>query len=199
MATERSAIEGLSPRERECLALAGRHLSSKEIARRLGLSPGTVDAHLVNAMRKLGVASRREAIRLMEMSEPNGNLSGPREDPHSQSSGGGKRVEASHDPRRYKGSGEEPRWLRPTGMFAVLLRSLLDAFYVTVFFALISICAYLAHQIVSQCEAAHVDPVVIWMLKALHYTLLAIDGVGVVCATVFLTWRFVRAIKDADD
>ena len=39
----------LTARERECLRLVDDHLSSKEIARRLGLSKHTIDAHLDKA------------------------------------------------------------------------------------------------------------------------------------------------------
>lgn len=45
----------LTPREREVVrALAG-GLTSKHIARQLGISPRTVDKHRENSMRKLGV------------------------------------------------------------------------------------------------------------------------------------------------
>ncbi len=55
------AIERLTPRERECLRLVAEHLHSKEIARRLQISQHTVDGHLNEARRRLGVASRRDA------------------------------------------------------------------------------------------------------------------------------------------
>ncbi|MBO9707726.1 MAG: LuxR family transcriptional regulator [Caulobacter sp.] len=61
-------VEGLSrltPRERDCLRLVDQHLSSKEIARRLGLSKHTVDWHLDKARRRLGAADRYEAARLL--------------------------------------------------------------------------------------------------------------------------------------
>ncbi len=56
--------ERLTPRERECLQLVAEHLSSKEIARRLGLSQHTVDGHLHEARRKLGAPTRRDAVRM---------------------------------------------------------------------------------------------------------------------------------------
>ena len=59
------AIERLTPRERECLRLVAEHLHSKEIARRLSISQHTVDGHLNEARRRLGVASRRDAARLL--------------------------------------------------------------------------------------------------------------------------------------
>jgi DNA-binding NarL/FixJ family response regulator len=52
----------LSPREREVLELAGSGLSTKAVARKLGISPNTVKFHLQAAFDKLGAASRAEAI-----------------------------------------------------------------------------------------------------------------------------------------
>ena len=62
-------LERLTPRERECLRLVAQHLSSKEIARQLGLSQHTVDGHLHEARRKLGVPTRRDAVRILLESE----------------------------------------------------------------------------------------------------------------------------------
>ena len=59
-------IEQLSPREREVLALAGKGMSSKEIARHLQISPRTVDTHVGNAIASLGVRNRLEAALLLE-------------------------------------------------------------------------------------------------------------------------------------
>jgi DNA-binding NarL/FixJ family response regulator len=52
----------LSPRERSILELAGAGLSTKQVARRLGISPNTVKFHLQAAFDKLGVTSRAEAV-----------------------------------------------------------------------------------------------------------------------------------------
>lgn len=54
----------LSDRERAALRLAETGKSSKEIARVLGISPGTVRNYLHEAMQKLGVNNRIEAARL---------------------------------------------------------------------------------------------------------------------------------------
>jgi len=51
---------GLSPREREVLALVGRGWSNREIAARLYLSEKTVRNHLANARGKLGLANRTQ-------------------------------------------------------------------------------------------------------------------------------------------
>ncbi|WP_395942802.1 helix-turn-helix transcriptional regulator [Brevundimonas sp.] len=55
--------ESLSPREIECVRLAGLGLEDKEIAARLGISPRTVGNHLHRAYAKLGVSDRKLAAR----------------------------------------------------------------------------------------------------------------------------------------
>ena len=55
--------ESLSPREIECVRLAGVGLEDKEITARLGISPRTVGNHLHRAYGKLGVSDRRLAAR----------------------------------------------------------------------------------------------------------------------------------------
>lgn len=58
----------LTPKERECLYLAGRRLSDAEIAQRLELSPRTVGNHLARAYAKLDVRDRiRAAAKLSEL------------------------------------------------------------------------------------------------------------------------------------
>lgn len=54
----------LSPRERDCLAQVARGRSSKQAARQLDLSAHTVNDYVASAMRKLGAASRTEAVAL---------------------------------------------------------------------------------------------------------------------------------------
>ncbi|WP_454758229.1 helix-turn-helix domain-containing protein [Caulobacter segnis] len=56
-----TAFEKLTPREREILRLIAAHLQSKEIARALGLSPKTVEMHVLSARRRLAGMSRRDA------------------------------------------------------------------------------------------------------------------------------------------
>jgi DNA-binding NarL/FixJ family response regulator len=58
----RSLASPLSPRERDVLELAGAGLSTKAVARQLGISPNTVKFHLQAAFEKLGATSRAEAI-----------------------------------------------------------------------------------------------------------------------------------------
>ncbi len=62
-----------------------------------------------------------------------------------------------------------------------------------------SAVAFGANRIVVKCEQLQIDPVVLIILKGVSYMLAAIDGAGVVIATSFLTFRFVRAIVKADD
>jgi DNA-binding CsgD family transcriptional regulator len=56
--------EGLSHRQVECLKLSA-FMSDKEIGRKLGLSPHTVENHIREAKRKLGVSSRKKALELL--------------------------------------------------------------------------------------------------------------------------------------
>ena len=62
-------IELLTPRERECLRLVDRHLSSKQIARELGMSKASVDTYCDRARRKLGVSDRYAAARALADAE----------------------------------------------------------------------------------------------------------------------------------
>jgi DNA-binding NarL/FixJ family response regulator len=57
--------ERLTSRDWEVLADLGRGLSTREIARRLGLAPSSVRAHITALVRKLGVANREEAVALL--------------------------------------------------------------------------------------------------------------------------------------
>lgn len=64
----------LTERERQCLRLVHSHFSSKQIARELGIKPGTVDRHCENATRKLQADSRVDAaLRLMALEVGIGN------------------------------------------------------------------------------------------------------------------------------
>lgn len=62
---EPDRLARLTDKQRECLRLVYAHLSSKEIAPRLGVEPGTVDQYIKAAMRILGVADRRAAARML--------------------------------------------------------------------------------------------------------------------------------------
>ena len=53
---------GLSPREAEVLALITQGLSNQDIAERVFLSPNTVKSYIRSTYRKIGVASRTQAV-----------------------------------------------------------------------------------------------------------------------------------------
>jgi DNA-binding CsgD family transcriptional regulator len=59
-------VAGLRPRELTILRLYGEGLGTHQIAELLVLSAHTVRTHVRNALRRLGVSSRREALELLE-------------------------------------------------------------------------------------------------------------------------------------
>ena len=63
----------LTQREQEVLSLSRAGHTSARLARELGISPRTVDKHLENAYRKLGVTSRVAAV-LIDQSPPAGRI-----------------------------------------------------------------------------------------------------------------------------
>ena len=56
-------LDLLTPREQEVLRLIARGYMYKEIARRLGISIKTVEAHTSSTLRKLQLSSRHELTR----------------------------------------------------------------------------------------------------------------------------------------
>jgi len=64
-----SPTSGLSDREREIVRLVGSGLSNEAIAQALFLSPHTVRTHVRNALRKLGVSTRAQAVLALERAE----------------------------------------------------------------------------------------------------------------------------------
>jgi DNA-binding NarL/FixJ family response regulator len=56
------ALDALTDREREVLALVGEGLSNEEIADRLVVSPATAKTHVSRAMVKLGVRDRAQLV-----------------------------------------------------------------------------------------------------------------------------------------
>jgi len=58
-------INRLTVRQRACLELVAVGFTSKQIARKLGISHSTVDNHVLAATQLLGVTDRREAGRLV--------------------------------------------------------------------------------------------------------------------------------------
>ena len=58
-------LSRLSPGQLDCLRLVDQHLSSKEIAVELGISPHTVDQRIRQALHILGVERRAQAARIV--------------------------------------------------------------------------------------------------------------------------------------
>lgn len=84
-------------------------------------------------------------------------------------------------------------------MARVIVRYLLDALYIGLFFTVMSTVAFAVHWIVIRIEEWHIDPTVLFILKAVSYMLVVLDAMGVVAATGLLTYRFIRAVVKADD
>jgi len=55
-------LKVLSHREREIALLVTRGLSNKELARELGISPGTIKSHVHSILQKLGASNRYSLI-----------------------------------------------------------------------------------------------------------------------------------------
>lgn len=55
-----------TPRQIECLSLAGEGLSNRDIGAKLGLATSTVGGYIGNAMRILGAKSRTHAYALLK-------------------------------------------------------------------------------------------------------------------------------------
>lgn len=68
----RRIIGQLSRREREVLALLSAGCANKEIARRLAISPRTVEIHRGNMMAKLGAGHLADAVHLWVDAQPDG-------------------------------------------------------------------------------------------------------------------------------
>ena len=77
---EPTRLERLTERERAYLRLVYNAMSSKEIALRYGVEPGTVDKALKSAMAKLGMSSRRTAARILADAEQGQKLASQPQD-----------------------------------------------------------------------------------------------------------------------
>jgi DNA-binding NarL/FixJ family response regulator len=69
-------LESLTERELQLARLVADRKTNPEIAAELFLSQKTVETHLRNIFRKLGVASRVELARAVERAEPTGRATG---------------------------------------------------------------------------------------------------------------------------
>jgi len=72
MTEDLERLSKLTERQKACLRLVHRAMSSKEIAIELKLSPRSVDTYLSDALKLLGTASRGEAARMLAAFEANG-------------------------------------------------------------------------------------------------------------------------------
>lgn len=62
-------LDALTTRQRECLRLAALGLTSSGIGDKLGLSPRTVDEHVMAACNVLGVRTRVQAVARMAVGD----------------------------------------------------------------------------------------------------------------------------------
>ena len=65
-----SGVESLTPSERRVADLAAGGTTNRDIAQELYVTPKTVEVHLSNAYRKLGIRSRRELERALAVANP---------------------------------------------------------------------------------------------------------------------------------
>ena len=61
-----SVFSGLKLKQHEALPLACGHLTSKQIAKRLGVAPVTIDKHIDTVRAKIGNISRVELLHLYQ-------------------------------------------------------------------------------------------------------------------------------------
>jgi two-component system response regulator FixJ len=73
----RTKMEKLSKREVEVVSLVSQGLPNKSIARELDISVKTIEKHRANAVRKLGVCSTAEMVRIAVTAD---QLQGPQEE-----------------------------------------------------------------------------------------------------------------------
>jgi len=77
-----SRVARLTPGQLDCLRLVNEHLSSKEIAAELHISPHTVDQRIRGALHILGVERRSQAARLIAQHAT--HASDPHSTPHQR-------------------------------------------------------------------------------------------------------------------
>ena len=214
----RRRIDSLSMRQREILTLVAQHLSSKEIARLLGIRATTVDNYVVVAVKRLGVANRREAAALiMELGYASGIpdqglTRAPTENPHGENLptrrwGLPWRTAASNFFATFRNRNElgvvslddRAQRSRIAGLEVFFIRFLFDAMFIVLFFAAMSSAAYGVHWIVVQWEQRNIDHVILVILKGVSYVLVLLDAIGVVMAAGLLTQRFIRAFARTND
>jgi len=75
---KRTGIEALTPREFEIFSLTGKGLSTAEIAKRLKLSPKTIDTHRDRVKSKVGAANINELIAISSAWLTEQSMTGPK-------------------------------------------------------------------------------------------------------------------------
>ena len=105
MVMDADSLARVTEGQRACLRMVLRHMSSKDIARTLGISRHTVDQRLKLAMKTLGATSRVEAARTLAAMEGTDEYqrltyqasdiesAGPRPSPHAPVREGGQGVD----------------------------------------------------------------------------------------------------------
>ena len=80
-----------------------------------------------------------------------------------------------------------------------LLKFLLDAIYVVLFFFVMTGAAYGVGLVVRFCEHTGLDPFVFGILRILEIGLVVVDAVGVIIVATILMLRFVRSVLSAEE
>jgi len=100
-------VARLSPGQLDCLLLVDRHLSSKEIAAELHISPHTVDQRIRQALSILGVERRTQAARVVaQYQEPYQRLIHQTPYIHGEAQSGHPEAAVSHQIRHADRAGE---------------------------------------------------------------------------------------------
>ena len=100
-------VARLSPGQLDCLLLVDRHLSSKEIAAELHISPHTVDQRIRQALSILGVERRTQAARIVaQYQEPYQRLIHQTPYIHGEAQSGHPEAAVSHQIRHADRAGE---------------------------------------------------------------------------------------------
>lgn len=104
----------LTEAQKACLRLVYRHMSSKDIARELGISPHSIDARLRTAIRTLDVASRTEAALALAAHEAGATYQSPAYQPPHVAAPAASIMLSAHDAAG-DGLNEERDIYRPLG------------------------------------------------------------------------------------
>jgi DNA-binding CsgD family transcriptional regulator len=107
------SLDDLTRRQQECLALVGAGLSSKEIARVLGIEAGTVDTTIKRAFRITGITDRRLLARRLRDRDPELIQSLIQRLGHPEKLLVSRYLDASEDRAASGGGGGAPSWWWP--------------------------------------------------------------------------------------